>query len=376
MSDRPEKLRAARIFRRRTAPGSEPGTLVVDPQASRPRVNVLAFGPEELQEKHNVDPAELEALVGRYPVTWVDVQGLGNADVIRALGRVFDLHRLALEDVINVHQRPKAEEFDDHLFLVARMPHSDQTVHTEQLTMFLGQGFVLSFQEHYGDCFDPIRERIRTGRGRLRNAGADYLAYALLDTAIDAYFPLLEGFGETVEEMEDCVVDDPASVPVNRIHDVRRQLLTVRRAVYPLRDMTNTLVRDESPFISEQTRVYLRDCYDHTVQLLDMVETYREIASGLVELYLSSLSNRMNEIMKVLTIIATIFIPLGFIASLYGMNFDPSASPWNMPELKWYLGYPFALGLMLVVALVLVWYFWRRRWIGPGAGAGTDKSRE
>lgn len=375
MSSISSKHRIAGMARRRSAPGAEPGTLIADPHALTTRVNVIAFGPDGIHEQRDVNPKELAALVERYAVTWVDVQGLGDTDVIRALGEAFDLHRLALEDVINVHQRPKAEEFDEYLFLVARMPESDRSIGIEQLTIFLGSNFVLSFQEHYGDCFDPIRERIRHGRGRLRKAGADYLAYALLDMAIDSFFPLLESFGEKVEEIEDHIVTQPATVPVNLIHDVRRQLLTLRRAIYPLREMTNTLVRDESPLIGAQTRVYLRDCYDHTVQLMDMVETYREIASGLVELYLSSLSHRMNEIMKVLTIIATIFIPLGFIAGIYGMNFDGAVSPWNMPELGWYLGYPFALGLMLAVALGLVFYFWRKRWIGEGPKVSDDDRR-
>jgi magnesium transporter len=369
MTSRPANYGSARVTRRRTAPGSEPGTLITDPRALKPRINVLAFGSDDLHEEQNVDPSRIGAIVEQFPVTWVDVQGLGDADVIRTLGSVFDLHGLALEDVINVHQRPKVEEFDDHLFLVARMPNTREGIHIEQLTIFLGSNFVLSFQEHYGNCFDPIRKRVKHGRGRLRKAGADYLAYALLDAAIDAYFPLLESFGEMVEDMENRVVTSPTAVPVDLIHGVRRHLLTLRRAIYPLRDMANVLLRDESPFITAQTRIYLRDCYDHTVQLMDMVETYREVASGLVELYLSSLSHRMNEIMKILTIIATIFIPLGFIAGLYGMNFDGTVSPWNMPELGWYLGYPFALGLMFVVALGLLLFFWRKRWIGVRAKA-------
>jgi magnesium transporter len=373
MSSKASRHAIGGIARRRAAPGTEPGTLIADPLALEPRINVLAFGPDDLLEKQDVDPSEVGALVDRFPVTWVDVQGLGDADVIRGLGELFNLHGLALEDVINVHQRPKSEEFDDHLFLVTRMPHSEEDMHIEQLTMFLGPNFVLSFQEHYGNCFEPIRERIRHAHGRLRRAGPDYLTYALLDAAIDAYFPLLEVLGERLEDLETQVLTQPAAVPVNLIHGVKRQLLTLRRGVYPLRDMTNSLVRDENRFIGAQTRVYLRDCYDHTVQLMDMVETYREVASGLVELYLSSLSHHMNEIMKVLTIIATIFIPLGFIASVYGMNFDRAVSPWNMPELGWYMGYPFALGLMSIVALGLLWYFWRKRWIGPEPRAERDR---
>ena len=364
MTKRSTRHRSTLVVKRRAAPGAEPGTLVADPDAMAPRVSLIAFGPDAVHEESNFEASDLSALAERFPVIWVDVQGLGDVETIRTLGEAFGVHGLALEDVINVHQRPKVEEFDDHLFLVARMPLSNGSIYTEQLTMFLGAHYVLTFQERYGTTLDSVRERIRAGRGRLRKAGADYLAYALIDCAVDAYFPLLEEFGETVEAMENRVIVNPSDVPVHQLHNVRRQLLTLRRAIYPMREMTNCLIRDEFAFIGTQTRVYFRDCHDHTVQLMDMVETYREIASGLVELYLSSLSYRMNETMRVLTIIATIFIPLGFIAGVYGMNFDRGISPWNMPELNWYLGYPFALGLMVTVALVLLWYFRRKRWIG------------
>jgi magnesium transporter len=234
--------------------------------------------------------------------------------------------------------------------------------------MFLGANFLLTFQERTGDCFDLVRDRIRRRRGHIRERKADYLAYALLDAVIDGYFPVLEACGERLESLEDAVLDKPSGEQSAQIHEMKRDLLTLRRAIWPQREMINALTRDSSAHVSDQTRVYLRDCYDHTIQLMDMLETYREIASGLVDVYLSSVSARMNEIMKLLTIIATIFIPLGFIAGLYGMNFDTGVSPWNMPELSWRWGYPFALGLMAVVAIGLLLFFRKRGWIGGRTG--------
>ncbi len=286
---------------------------------------------------------------------------------------MFNLHGLALEDVVNVHQRPKVEEYADHAFIVTRMIQAGLPPTTEQVSMFLGEGFLLTFQERPGDCFDPVRARLRSSRGQIRDRQADYLAYALLDAVIDGYFPVLETLGERLEVLEDAVTAEPPEAEATQIHEIKRELLLLRRAVWPQREMVNALTRETSPYVTDQTRLYLRDCYDHTIQLMDIVETYREIATGLVDIYLSSVSTRLNEIMKVLTIIATIFIPLGFVAGLYGMNFDASASPWNMPELRWYWGYPVALGVMAAAALGMLYYFYRKGWIL--GGRGKDSSR-
>jgi len=349
---------------RRAPPGSSPGLLISHPGSSQPVLHVIGYGPEEIVEHPVSEIAELEDVVGRTPVTWVNVDGLGDPQTIERLGALFKVHRLALEDVVNVHQRPKVEEYADHLFIVLRMPQRDGRVDTEQVSLFLGSNYVLTFQERPGDCFEPVRERLRRHRGRIRESGADYLAYALIDAAIDAYFPVLEAYGEAVEDLEDELIEETAGDIAGRIHSVKRELLTLRRAIWPLREMANALIRDRPSHVTEATTIYLRDCYDHTVQLLDIVETYRDIASGLLELHLSSVSTRLNEVMKVLTIIATIFIPLSFVAGVYGMNFSPAASPYNMPELNWYYGYPFALGLMAAVAAGLLYYFCRKGWIG------------
>jgi magnesium transporter len=355
----------ARRRKRRSPPGSPPGTLTPDPAAAPPHISAICYGPDGVEEQKVLDLEALPGLLGRWPVTWVNVDGIGHVDTIRRLGEIFNLHRLALEDVANLHQRPKVDTYDSFDFIVTRMPAAGEEFQTEQISIFLGRNYVLTFQEELpGDCFGAIRDRLRHEAARIRQAGPDYLAYSLLDAVIDAYFPVLEDFGELVEELEDRVLEDPGGDLVQRIHAVKRDLLAVRRTIWPQREMINTLIRHETPFVTDRTRIYLRDCYDHTIQLIDMVETYREIASSLVDIYLSGLSARMNEVMKVLTIIATIFIPLGFIASVYGMNFDTSISPWNMPELAWFLGYPYALALMTAVALVLVAYFWRQGWIG------------
>jgi len=359
--------------RRRAPPGSSPGTLVADPEAQRQVVRVIGYGPADV---HEIAAARLEDIAssrGKWPVVWVNVDGLADLDFIRAIGGMFGLHRLALEDVVNVHQRPKVEEYDDHLFVVSRMMAVDDAPHTEQIAMFLGTGYLLTFQEKAGDCFDGIRDRIRRHRGLIRESGADYLAYALLDAVIDGYFPVLEDYGEELEILEDTVLAAPLREHVGQIHEMKRNFLTLRRAIWPQREMISALSRNASKQVSDQTRVYLRDCYDHTIQLIDILETYREVASGLVDVYLSSVSARMNEIMKVLTIIATIFIPLGFIASVYGMNFKPEVSPWNMPELSWYYGYPIALGLMIAVALGLLYFFRRRGWLGGDRPIDRDE---
>ncbi len=358
------RARALRI-RKRTPPGAAPGTLIVDEQAERPRIRVTTYTADRLGEVEVSSAAALPPPVAADAVVWVDVQGLGDLETIQALGRTFGLHPLALEDVVNVHQRPKVDTYPDHVFIVTRMPACGDGATTEQVSMFLGASYLLTFQERAGDCFEPVRSRLRASPGgRIRSAKADYLAYALLDAAIDGFFPLLERYGEEVETLEDEVVARPGDETIGRIHAVKHDLLALRRAIWPQREMISTLIRDDNPLIAAPTRTFLRDCYDHIIQLVDMLETYREVASGLVELYLSSLSARMNEIMKVLTFIATIFIPLGFVAGLYGMNFDPAASPWNMPELAWYWGYPFALAVMAAIALGMIGYFHARGWIG------------
>jgi magnesium transporter len=362
MSRRSNKHR--RPFRRHAPPGSPPGSVVVDPRAARPVIDVIAFGDERVEERRLDGPEQALGYVGQWPVTWINVSGLGDAATLEALGKAFGLHRLALEDVVNVHQRAKVEQYGDRLFIVARMPRGGDRRDTEQVSLFLGPNFVLTFLEDPGDCFDAVRNRIRQDRGRIRECGADYLAYALLDAVVDAYFPVLERYGERLDELEEEALNRRGRDTINRIHAIKTELLILRRAIWPHREAFNALVRDANPLIHAETRVYLRDCYDHTVQMIDLVEMYRELGSDLRDLYLTSVSNRMNEIMKVLTVITTIFMPLTLITGLYGMNFDTSVSPWNMPELEWYWGYPAVLAAMAAVTVTMLTIFWIKGWLG------------
>ena len=344
--------------------GTPPGTLVADPDAAKPSIHIIAYGPEQFMEADIEDLHDLAGYVDRWPVLWVNMDGLGDVDTIDGLGRLFNLHHLALEDVLQIHQRPKVDKYTDQLFMVARMMECAFPLQTEQLSIFLTDGAVVTFQEHEGDCLDLVRERIRYAKGRIRAMGADYLAYSLLDAVVDFYFPTMDTLSETLERMEEVVLSDAGPKAVTEIQALKRDLLEIRRSASPLRDALNTLIRDGHPLITETTRLYLRDVQDHIHQIVELTETYREILSGLLDIHLSIMSNRMNDIMKVLTLIATMFIPLTFVVGVYGMNFNPEASPWNMPELQWYWGYPAALALMGIVAVLELVFFWRRGWIG------------
>jgi magnesium transporter len=348
-------------FRRRAPAGTSPGTLISHPDAAPPLIRVMGYGPDGLEERGVAGAAELAALRGSWPVLWVNVDGVGDAASIEAIGELFGLHGLTLEDVMNVHQRPKVEEYDEHLFAVVRVPSLGDRVDTEQVSLVLGDGWVVTFQEHAGDCWDLVRERVRHGRGRIRTQGADYLFYALVDAVVDHFYPVLEEFAARMELLEQRVMDDPQRSLVGVIHAARRDLTALRHAAWPLRDAIGPLYRDPTRLVADETRFYLRDTYDHAVQVIDLLESFREMAGSLMEVYLSSVNHRMNEVMKVLTIIATIFIPLTFIVGIYGMNFDPAAGPWSMPELGWYYGYPAVMLLMLAIALGLLGFF---RWKG------------
>lgn len=340
-----------------------PGTVKAPVDALPPTVRVTAYSAEHSVEEVVTSVDAIDAVRGDLPVLWVDVVGLGDASLIRALGRKFSIHRLALEDVLNVPQRPKVEPLAVTVFVVSRIASLGSRLDTQQVSFFFGEGFVLTFRESEGGLFDPISERIRSGRGRIRGAGADYLAYTVLDTIIDSYFPVLEEFDERMQRLEDRIMGDPRHVSSAQIHGLKRDLLGLRRSLWPMREGLHSLLADAMPFVQPETRPYLRDCYDHVVQLIDLSETYRELGSGLMDLYLSSLSNRMNEIMKVLTMVATIFIPLSFVVGLYGMNFDTS-SPYNLPELGFRYGYPVVLAVMATIVLGMLWFFKKHGWLG------------
>lgn len=358
-------------------PGSMPGTLAIEADAPAPVIVLIDYNETQATRLQVECPEECTPHLDTESVSWVDVQGLGSEDVLQRIGKVFNLHPLVLEDIVNVPQRPKVEEYDDQILIVSRMVMLEPVGKgflSEQVSFILGRHYLLTVQEEpEHDSFSFVRERIRSNKGLIRKQGADYLAYALLDSIIDGFFPVLEAYGERLEDLENEVVEKPTRKTLEKIHALKRELLTLRRSIWPQRDAINLLIRDGNDLISAEVRVYLRDCYDHAVQVLDMVETYRELASSLMDVYLSSVSNRMNEIMKTLTVISAIFIPLTFVAGIYGMNFNTEVSPWNMPELNWYWGYPACLGVMAAIAGALVFFFWQRGWFENMSAVKSDK---
>ncbi len=342
--------------------GLPPGTVVYvgEKKGEGVKIRIINYAEAYFEEKEAKDVEECFPFKDKPSVTWINIDGVHRVDMVEKIGKHFDLHPLVLEDLVNTEQRPKIEDFLDYVFIVLRMLHYDEKereTKAEQVSLVLGPNWVISFQESEGDVFDSIRERIRSAKGRIRKMGADYLVYALVDAVVDNYFMILEKIGEEVEGIEDELVTNPAPETLQTIHDLKRQMIYLRKSVWPLREVISRLERWESPLIQKSTDIYLRDVYDHTIQVIDAIETFRDMLSGMLDIYLSSVSNRMNEVMKVLTIIATIFIPLTLVAGLYGMNFK------YMPELEWFWGYPFVLGVMLTIGVSMVIYFRRKKWL-------------
>jgi magnesium transporter len=344
--------------RRRHSPGTSPGTVIVDPEARPTRLHLFCYGPDRAEEFDVQSLAELRQAVGRDPVVWVQADGLGDAQALGWIAEVFQIHPLALEDVVNVGQRPRADEYGTQIVIFLRMPRAGSTSATEQLAVVLGNGFVITFLEDPGDVLDPVRLRIRRSGGRIRNEGSDYLAYAILDSVIDAYFPVLEAHGDRLAELEHRLFVTTTPVSPIELYDLSRELLSLRGWIRPLRELLSVLLRAESSLVHEKTQLYLRDCYDHALELIELIEINREIDASLIDLYRANINLRLNEIMKVLTIIATIFMPLTFIAGVYGMNFK------HMPELSWRFGYPLSLLVMAGVAVGMLFYFRKKGWMG------------
>ena len=360
---------ALRLFpqRKGKSAGASPGSLIYtgQRQLEQVRISLIDYDSETVTEKI-ISVKEATVFKDKPTVTWINVDGLHDVDVVQALGTQFDIHPLVLEDIVTPQQRPKVEDHDRYLFLTLRMleyNEQDHAVEAEQLSMVVGSNFLLSFQETIGDVFDPVRKRIRTNSKRIHSSGPDYLAYALMDCVVDHYFAVLEKLGQEIEALEEEVTQEPDRDTLKRIHRSKRQLILIRQAVWPLREVISSLSRGESPLFHENTHIYLRDVYDHTIQVIEALESLREILNSMLDVYLSNLNHRLNEVIKVLTIITTIFIPLSFIAGIYGMNFNPDSGPWSMPELNWAWGYPAALGLMAVVAGVMLLYFKRKKWL-------------
>lgn len=362
------------LTKRHGPPGTSPATLVphlVDGKPRKPTIQIIEYDRDHLSEREVPDIAELAERFDSRKVTWINIDGLGDVEALRYLGERFNLHPLALEDVLNTGQRPKVEQTPDYVFVVAQMVYQDQsrTICGEQISLFLGRNFLITVQEEGEyDVFDPVRERIRSGRGTIRKAKADYLAYALLDSIIDHYYPVLEQLGTDIEELEDALLEKPTREMVHTLHEYKRSLTQMRRFVWPLRDVVNALLHDSSGYITPPTRIFLRDCYDHTVQLMDLVESLKELTAGLMELYHSSVGLRTNEVMRVLTVITSIFIPLTFIVGIYGMNFAPESAtgaklPFNMPELYQPYGYLGLMAFMLFIAVGQLILFRKMKWL-------------
>jgi magnesium transporter len=367
-------MMAAMFTKRHGPPGSAPATLVphlVDGVSLKPGVQIIEYDRDGVVEREITDFSELTNPLDARKITWINIDGLGDVEALTILGNRFNLHPLALEDVLNTGQRPKIEHSADYIFIVAQMVYQDRSnaVCGEQVSLFFGKNFLISVQqEGEYDVFEPVRDRIRSGRGAIRKARADYLAYALLDSIIDHYYPVLESVGADIEELEDELLKKPSREMMHDLHEYKRVLTQMRRHVWPLRDVVNGMLHDPSGYITQPTKVFLRDCYDHTVQLMDLVESFKELTTSLMELYHSSVGLRTNEIMRVLTVITSIFIPLTFIAGVYGMNFvaettDGRKMPWNMPELHSPYGYVGVMSVMLLIAVIQLIIFRRMKWL-------------
>lgn len=349
---RPRKRRG-----RRAPPGAAPGTMVGDPAASPARILAIGWGPDALESRVLADAGELAAFRQQWPRVWINVDGVGDAAVVSRVGEVFGLHRLALADVVHIHQRAKVEEYEGHTFVVLRMVDLAAGRLTEQLSMFLGDAFVVTFQEHAGDNFDAIRKRLEDPGSRVRSLGTGYIGYAVLDAVVDGCFPAMEDLGDRMEQVEQRILAyETDQATMGELYALRQRLLELRRAIWPLRDLTAALARGEAPRFGPAISVYLRDVHDHVVQLIDLVESQREIAASLMEVHLGTVSNRLNEVMKVLTLISTIFIPLTFVTSVYGMNFA------FMPELDEPWAYPLVMVAMAAIAGLMLAWFRRKGW--------------
>ncbi len=342
--------------------GLAPGTLVHvgERKAESVHITVTDYDEQNYQEKQVPSIEECVPLKTTPTTTWINIDGLHQTEVIEEIGKKFDLHFLMLEDVLNTNQRPKVEDYESCLFVVLKMLSYDEKegrIHSEQISLVLGGHYLITFRESVGDIFGPVRDRIKNTKWRIRKLGADYLLYSLVDCIVDNYFVVLEKVADKIELLQEQVAADPSQKILQQIHKLKREMIFFRKSVWPVRELVNSLLRSESPLMQKTTEIYLRDIYDHAVQIIDTMETYREMISGMLDVYLSSISNKMNSVMKVLTIIATIFIPLTFVVGVYGMNFK------YMPELEWRWAYPAVWVVMFAIFAGMMVYFKRKKWL-------------
>lgn len=355
-------IKFRKLFRKKKAPGSPPGTLVFTGEKKREKVviTLLDYKNQTVSEREIRDPKECESCLQAGNISWLNVEGLHEVPLIQKIGETLHLHPLVMEDILNVEQRAKMEDYDDYVYIVLKMFHlknDNMDIIPEQVSIILAQNYVVTFQEGIeGDTFQEIRERIRNSKGIITKMTTDYLVYTLIDSIIDSYFSILETLGEKIETLEIELINNPMKSTLTKIYSLKREMLYLRKTVWPLREAISRLERGESELVTKNTHIYLRDVYDHTINVLDNLETYRDMLTGMLDIYLSSISNRLNEVMKVLTIITTIFIPLSFVAGVYGMNFK------FMPELEWQYSYPIVIAVMFLIAMVMVILFRRKKW--------------
>ena len=346
-----------------TKAGLSPGEMIYigDKKDDRVKIQIIDYTRDDVVESEVHEIAEYLDFAEKQSVTWINITGIHDTELVAAIGSQLNLHPLTLEDIVNSHQRPKIEDFEQYLFVVLKMLYLEKSSHAivhEQVSLIVAPSYIISFQTLADDVFDPVRQRIRHGKGRIRKKGCDYLAYALIDTIVDNYFVVLEALGDRIDDLDDRVISNPHADLLQEIQQLKRKVLYVRKSTWPLKEITNFLLKNESRIIHDDTLIFLKDIQDHTVQVFETIEIYRDILSSVLDIYLTSLNNRMGEVMKVLTVMATIFIPLTFIAGIYGMNFE-----W-MPELKWRWSYPVLLGSMGIIAGIMLIWFKRNNWIG------------
>jgi magnesium transporter len=370
-----KRSRHQRGKRTRRPDGIEPGPFeiehVEEKEDVKPSIRVTTYDAEHVEEQDLKDVAQLRDFVKKGKTAWIRVQGLQDAAWIREIAAVFGMHHLAVEDVLDTHQRAQVGQFGDTFFLITHLVENHGSVAAKQLSLFFNKDYVVTFQDTRIHALETVHDRIKNHQEMVRVQRADYLVYLLLDAVVDSYFPLLEDFGERLDDLEESAIEDPSRRTMAAIHSLKRQLLVMRRAIWPLREAVNSLLRDSGSALSDEARIHLRDCYDEVVRIIDFIETYRELGADLMDVYLSSVSNRLNEIMKVLTIITVIFAPPTLIAGIYGMNFDTHVSPFNMPELNWYWGYPYALLLMALTSYFIYSYLRRHGFIALSTKSGS-----
>lgn len=367
MKEQPKQIRSLKSLEREDlfdyfydSPGSLPGTLTIDPDAQPPEITLIDYTSKQATKIEKLKPQDCQAYLEKDSVSWFDIAGLGNESQWREISKVFGLHPLLLEDLVNVPQRPKVEDYQRQILIITQMvmpKRQGKGFWIEQVSFVLGEHYLLTVQEESEqDCLEHVRDRILYAKGNIRQRGIDYLAYALWDAIIDGYFPVLEACEDQIQAIEEKVLTNPTRDILNNLYKIKRELLALRRAIWPQRQAIHSILRDENPLFSTEARVHLRDCYDHIVEIIDIIEIYRELVASLLDVYVSVMGNKMNEIMKLLTVISTIFIPLTFIAGVYGMNFE------YMPELTIHSAYFICLGAMLAIAFTLIFFFWRRGW--------------